>query len=76
MIEDPASIFRVLAPLVALGVPLYAARVRGRQYAAFAAVVLLFSIPGAIIVHERLVGLVPAQGSSCGSPSAKTDLPA
>ncbi len=61
VIEDPASVFRVLAPLVALGVPLYAARVRSRQYAAFAAVVLLLSIPGTIIVHERLVALVPAE---------------
>ncbi len=60
-IEDPAWLFRLIAPLVALGVPLYAARVRSRQYAAFAAVVLLFSLPGAIIVHERLLGLVSAE---------------
>ncbi len=59
MIEDPATIFRALAPLVAVTVPVYAARVRSRQYAGFAGVVLLLSLPGAVIVHERLLDLLP-----------------
>ncbi|MFK7896175.1 MAG: metallophosphoesterase [Myxococcota bacterium] len=48
------QIFPALAFLVWLGVPIYAAIARGRLYAAFAAVVLSFALPGALILHDRL----------------------
>jgi predicted MPP superfamily phosphohydrolase len=48
---------RLLAVVVAIGVPLYALRVRGRRYATFGAVVLALSLPGALISHARLAAL-------------------
>ena len=47
--------FRAAALGVALGVPLRAARARGRSYAIFAAVVLGVSLPGLVAVEARLV---------------------
>jgi predicted MPP superfamily phosphohydrolase len=47
-----------LAVLIALGIPAYAASARGRRYATFAAVVLLVSLPAALVLHARLVGTV------------------
>ncbi|MEM7408937.1 MAG: metallophosphoesterase [Myxococcota bacterium] len=49
--------FWVCVAVVAVGVPLYAARVRGSTYAGFAAVILLFSLPGALWSEARLAGL-------------------
>ena len=49
---------RALGLAILLGAPLYAWRRRGRQYAAFAAVVLLVSLPGALLMHGRLTALV------------------
>ena len=47
-----------LFPLIAVAtwvvVPLYAARARGRLYAAFAGVILTFSLPAAMVLHARL----------------------
>jgi len=43
-----------LALIAAIAVPLYAWRVRGRTYAAFGAVVLLLSMPGAVLTHALL----------------------
>jgi len=51
---DTGSCVRVLALVVAIGVPLYALRVRGRSYASFGAIVLSLSLPGALIAHARL----------------------
>jgi predicted MPP superfamily phosphohydrolase len=45
-----------LALLAVVAVPLYAWRVRGRNYAAFGAVVLLLSMPGAVVTHALLRG--------------------
>ncbi len=53
-------LFRALALAVCLGVPLYAWRVRGRAYAIFGAVVLALSLPGALLMHHRLLGALPA----------------
>ncbi len=50
----------ILALATALGVPLYAWRTRGRQYAVFAAVVLAIALPGAVVLHLRLRELVGA----------------
>jgi predicted MPP superfamily phosphohydrolase len=43
-----------------IGVPLYAWRVRGRAYAIFGLVVLAIALPGALVMHTRLVALLPA----------------
>ena len=54
-----SSLFWALAAAVSLGVPLYARRVRGRSYAIFGAVVLAVSLPGALLMHARLLGALP-----------------
>jgi predicted MPP superfamily phosphohydrolase len=52
-------IFQALALATAVGVPLYAWRVRGRAYAVFALVILGLSLPGAVLMHGRIVGWFP-----------------
>jgi len=52
-----AWIFRTLAVATWLGVPLYAAFVRGRFYAMFSLVILSMSLPAALILHFRLRAL-------------------
>jgi hypothetical protein len=47
--------FRALALAAFVGVPLYAWWVRGRSYATFALVILGLALPGALVVHARLV---------------------
>ena len=54
MTDDTFSLFRVLAIFTWIGVPLYAAVVRGRLYAIFTAVILTFALPSALILHFRL----------------------
>ena len=49
------------AAAVALGVPLYALRVRGRSYASFAAIILALSFPAALVLYARLTGTLPAR---------------
>jgi predicted MPP superfamily phosphohydrolase len=51
-----ARLFWALAALTLIGSPLYAWRVRGRSYAVFAFVILAVSLPGAVLMHGRLVG--------------------
>ena len=51
--------FRAIAAATALGIPLYAWRIRGRGYAIFSAVLLGVSLPGALIVHARLLERLP-----------------
>jgi predicted MPP superfamily phosphohydrolase len=53
-------IFHAIALVMGVGIPLYAWWMRGRVYAIFAAVVLAFSLPGALLMHERVVTLLPA----------------
>jgi hypothetical protein len=48
-------LFLALATLTGVGVPLYAWRVRGRSYAVFAFVILAISLPGAVLMHGRLL---------------------
>ena len=50
----------VVAAAIAVGIPAYAWRVRGRRYATFAAVILLFSLPAALVLHARLLETLPA----------------
>lgn len=50
-----------LALIIFIAVPAYAWRVRGRRYATFAAVILSFALPGAVLVHARLLEVVPQQ---------------
>ncbi|MDX1650023.1 MAG: metallophosphoesterase [Myxococcota bacterium] len=50
----PSLAIAALAGAVALGVPLFAGRARGRRYGIFAAVVLGISLPGCVALHARL----------------------
>lgn len=52
--------FRALVVATALGIPLYAWSARGRVYGIFAAVILAIALPGAVLMHERYLALVPA----------------
>jgi predicted MPP superfamily phosphohydrolase len=45
--------FLTVAAATTAGVPLYAWRVRGRDYALFAVVILALSLPGAVVSHAR-----------------------
>lgn len=49
-----AWLFRAFAVATLVGVPLVAWRARGRTYAIFALVILGLSLPGAVLMHERL----------------------
>jgi len=44
-----------IAGAIVVGLPLYAWSIRGRAYATFALVVLLVSLPGAVLMHARLL---------------------
>ena len=52
-------LFPALAVVVWVGVPVYAALVRGRLYAIFAAVLMTFALPAALLLHARIRLLVP-----------------
>jgi predicted MPP superfamily phosphohydrolase len=54
-----SALLWTIAVLSLVGFPLYALRARGRGYAVFVLVVLVVSLPGAIVTHWRLVGTVP-----------------
>ncbi len=60
MTNDLSGLFQVLAVMTWIGVPVYAAIMRGRFYAIFSAVILSFSLPGALILHSRLRVLASA----------------
>ena len=51
--------FRAIVAATAIGIPLYAWRIRGRTYAIFSAVLLGLSLPGALVVHARLLDRLP-----------------
>ncbi len=55
------SILYSLAASIAVCVPLYAYRVRGRVYAIFSAVILSMSLPGLLISHERFASWLPSR---------------
>jgi hypothetical protein len=57
MMEAFSRVFPVLAIATWIGVPAYAALVRGRLYAVFSFVILSLSLPGALILHSRLRAL-------------------
>jgi len=54
MIDVVSKLFPVLAVATWIGVPAYAAFVRGRLYAIFSGVILSLALPGALILHARL----------------------
>jgi predicted MPP superfamily phosphohydrolase len=58
---DLTWLFHGLAVLTAVGVPLYAWRVRGRAYGIFSGILLGLSLPGAIAMEWRLSGRVGAE---------------
>lgn len=51
--------FAAIALATLIGLPLYAWHRRGRGYAIFGLVILLVSLPGAVITHARLVAWAP-----------------
>ncbi len=55
--DDPVWLLWGLAGATWIGVPIYAAIVRGRLYALFSAVLLTFALPSALILHTRLRAL-------------------
>lgn len=57
---EPA--FHAVAFATLILVPLYAWRVRGREYAVFGLVILAISLPGALALHARLEALSPGAG--------------
>jgi len=59
LLDDTGWIFPVLALTTWIAVPCYAAIARGRLYAAFAGVLLTFSLPAALILHARLRLVMP-----------------
>lgn len=60
-IADPAAgLVWGLAATSLVGLPLYAGRVRGRAYAIFGLVILLVSLPGALVMHVRITDWLPA----------------
>jgi predicted MPP superfamily phosphohydrolase len=63
MTDDALDFFRVLAIITWIGVPIYAAIVRGRFYAIFSAVMLSFALPSALILHFRLREFFSADGT-------------
>jgi predicted MPP superfamily phosphohydrolase len=56
--RDLTWLFHALAVLTAVGVPLYAWRVRGRAYGIFSGVLLGLSLPGAVAMEWRFSGRV------------------
>ncbi len=58
MDDFPDAAFGLLALVSFVGVPLYAWRVRGRNYAIFGALILLLALPGALVTHARLTAWV------------------
>lgn len=61
---DPAWLagsVTALALLTLLGVPIYAWLVRSGRYSIFTGISLLVSLPGAILMHARLLDLMPLE---------------
>lgn len=68
---DPTLIFRALALLALLALPLYALRVRGRGYALFGLLILRFSLAGVWATERRLAGwLAPGARAWAGAALA------
>ena len=59
----PIAYLYGLVAVIALGVPTYAWKVRGRTYAIFAAVILSMSLPGVLIARSRFVAELPTAWS-------------
>jgi predicted MPP superfamily phosphohydrolase len=63
-LADPlGGLFWGLALASLIGLPLYAGSLRGRAYALFGFIVLLLSLPGAIVMHERLLAWLAPDGA-------------
>src|SRR5262245_55157962 len=58
LVSPPAWLLPVLALVVGVGIPAWAARARGRTYGIFAAVVLGFSFPAGVALGIRLQALL------------------
>ena len=52
--ESPSLVVPLIALLAAVLIPAYAGIMRGRTFAIFSGVILLFSVSGIVISHERL----------------------
>ena len=64
MPPPPIWLLPTLAALVAVGLPLYAFKVRGRTYAIFALVLVLFSFPGSLFLASDAVAGAPPPSKS------------
>ena len=53
-LESVSRLVPLIALLAAILIPAYAGIVRGRSFAIFSGVILLFSVSGIVISHERL----------------------
>lgn len=51
---DLSWLFHAITAAIAIGLPLYAWRARGRPYAIFTGVLLALSLPGALLMHARM----------------------
>ncbi len=60
MFAPPGWLLPTLAASIAVGLPLYAGRFRGRTYALFAAVLVLFSFPGGLALATLAQQAAPA----------------
>ncbi len=61
---DPArSLVWALAVMGLVGLPVYAHRVRGRAWAIFGLLILLLSLPGALLMHARIVDWLPSRAT-------------
>jgi predicted MPP superfamily phosphohydrolase len=54
-----SELFWALAAATAIGIPLYAWGMRGREYALFAVIILAIALPGALLMHGRYRALCP-----------------
>ncbi len=57
MFAPPDALLPSLAAAIGVGVPLFAAKARGRTYAVFSLVLVLLSFPAGVILASRLVDL-------------------
>ncbi len=59
MLAPPTWLLTTLAATIAVGLPLYAGRFRGRTYAIFALVLVAFSFPGGLVLAAETPAHVP-----------------
>ena len=61
--QGTAWLFHAIVVTIAVVIPLYAWRRRGRTYGIFSAVLLSFSLPGSVVMHARLTERIGNDGA-------------